>query len=1558
MSNRKRRRKFARAFRSIDRVVAHRRPRLEHLEDRTMLANYVVLDFTPDVISNEITVGRFANTFDGSVNATNRFLNYDDSDSVLDNDDARLAANQIASKVKQLLKPFIDNSSLDLQVLFTPSVTSTADPGAGETRLAAGRASDEDNVYVIYVGDLPPSEELPDLGLSLQAFEGENNETYGYVFGKAVANYLKSGDYKWKSVSDMTTTDYTTVMAYAVAHELGHLWGLGHIQDRSDFPPTFAENYHHVMNYPKHADPGSARFLDDALYWTEVLKTNGDHEYSKINAKQEVERSLGKNEDGEFLQTTVPNSENTLPTYQEALQHLFNFDPGGDNPPPSPNVNAPLPTQGVLGSTTAADVAQTLHSGFNTFRQSYLDDFAGRLNLPGGAVPLVGGNLGDLLGITSALQSAIGQIDVGAATSMAALTSQLNAAGFTIVSAVTDTQFGSLPANQPLDLIRVSRTYTLSELSAATGLSPSALAAIGDFAGLGFSGSFDASANLYFTISFGVDTAGFYLLPGNGIEGRIAVSGQIDAALGAVGAISGIGSVALSASVPLTTSSADGRLRLGDLSSAFASHSDIQIRGSAAANLDAKINIIGGKKVQFGGRWVWDLQEAGQAFVLDAANSGFDLDALNESLRDLVGDAINTLGQQTGAIVRMVNDVPIIGDELAGLIDPLIRGAISYSSTTGELAATGLADGFTITTQLSPRDFLDGSFANKDLVRVSFEKTVSQALSRSVSGGLTFDDVGVPVKLNLGGSLSITPSITFDLEFGVNASGGMFLMEGSSVELEASPTVNLTGTLGVGSLTAISATAATQFQLNPTIVFNDYDGASGERLYLEEFSAGIMVFDHPESISRVGDVDLDLSLSVNVAQIPVLGEIPEVRQILANALTWNADVTYDLASGIGDYSIDEASLPSLGNIERSLRDHFLKLLDSYNPLPIPFRNFLTNKITLFGGGVSLADMLQLGDLQILLNPQQFVGQNNVDPNKTDGAEFIRLNYDFASPGSIASLLSGKKAGLFSLDIDMTFTGIEGEFPLVHETLLASYFGILNLTGQVNGNVGLTFGVDVTVGLDTDGFYILDDNGSDHSFSLSGSVGASVIFEGDIVGIDLAQIKGTVTLTGTGFVDIVSPDPSNPKVRASDLYVNGRVVTDVLEFGLGASLGVKLQGAVGLLGVGALTYYTPEHQIADFKLFELRSGAHQPGSDAFEGLRADMERLAARVVSCSAAVLVPNPATVGACAVANWDKIQDWLKDQEKWVQDRWDDFLESGRDIEEAVGKFLCDLRDGAAEFLANAGDALLGISIGGTSLGELLGMLSGEWSEVDPPNHGPLFSVNTIDGVLRIESTPWNVLGAHHFPGENSIDQPDAQAAYITVFYDTELQGYIIDSPDFVTREVVAERETLTNGTEELERLITYRNSAFIPAAGIARIEILGTERSDKLLAAPELPVPVSFYGLGGDDLLVGTDWDDVLIGGEGNDTLVSGLGDDRVYGGGGNDYLTEDLAEGQETTDDRSSELNELDGEKATTLYEVRRVSTPCTAAGVKTTFTADPATTKSGAVRRHCRRPTIHC
>jgi Ca2+-binding RTX toxin-like protein len=759
-----------------------------------LLTNYVVLDFTPDVITNEHVVGKFADVFaPGAVNNSNRFLDYN-GDNTIGEADAKLAIGKIASRVNRLLKPFRDDPNISLVVMHTPDLHNSSDPGAGERKLAQGHASSTDNAYVVYVGDTRPTATAPEYGMAQQAFAGENNEFYAYAFAGGIKGLLASGNYGWKPQAKLTSVDFTNNVAFAIAHELGHLWGLGHLVDVDSSPanPLKPDNYHHVMNTPTYANPATARFRDDAVHKMEIGNAaTGAISLQQVNAKQEVQNSLRTSAGGAFVQTTVPNATfPTIPTYKQSLGAAADASP--NNPPPAASTTVPAATSGTAAGKTISSIATSLTTGFNSLRQDYFDDFASRLNLPAGALPLMNTDLGTLLGAESALLSAVGSINVSSATTMTQLQQQLTTAGFTIDAALSDAQFAALDPSKPADFVRASHTYSLAQIQKTAALDPQALGTIGDLAGINISGQLDVLANVYFTISFGVDTGGFYLAPGNGVLGSIAVGGNLTASAGG-GTIKGNAAIGLSPQIRLKTTNSDGRVRLADLSAnpptSFVNATDRTLVGGAGVNLEFSYTVGSARTVQFGGDWVWDLKPDATGFTLDTTNSGLDADGFFDSITQAVIDGIDDLRSKIdGGINSALNtNLPFFNNELVARLRAPVTGELDLEAEFGSTRAALAEYGFQVITTANVSTFLQnqvaGTPSTSDLLQVRLQKQAATNLQFNITDLTNFFDAALPAPFNLdqifGNNVVFTTSLTagLDLTLAVSSAGEIVIVD-------------------------------------------------------------------------------------------------------------------------------------------------------------------------------------------------------------------------------------------------------------------------------------------------------------------------------------------------------------------------------------------------------------------------------------------------------------------------------------------------------------------------------------------------------------------------------------------------------------------------------------------------------------------------------------------------------------------------------------------------------------------------------------------------------------
>ena len=210
-----------------------------------------------------------------------------------------------------------------------------------------------------------------------------------------------------------------------------------------------------------------------------------------------------------------------------------------------------------------------------------------------------------MLGIDSSLALAIVPLGLGSVTTLDDLRSQLETAGFVAQQFMTDAELTAAPPDQPADDSGVSRVYTIPGLHATTSLTSTGLTGLADLVGVNLTGSLGVNADLYFTITFGLDSGGFYLLPGEIASAPILITGKVDASLGPLVDLSGTADVNLQANVMLSTSHADGRVRLDDLTTDFGNTASLEVNGGAALNVDAEVTVFD-NTLPLTGTWLWD----------------------------------------------------------------------------------------------------------------------------------------------------------------------------------------------------------------------------------------------------------------------------------------------------------------------------------------------------------------------------------------------------------------------------------------------------------------------------------------------------------------------------------------------------------------------------------------------------------------------------------------------------------------------------------------------------------------------------------------------------------------------------------------------------------------------------------------------------------------------------------------------------------------------------------------------------------------------------------------
>jgi hypothetical protein len=207
----------------LDEPRHRRRPGVEPLEDRTLpTATRLLIDFTPDTgaaMKRDFRRRDFVDAFQitDASGQSPHFLDFNGDGVVDTTTDPALARDLIVERVRNYFAPFL---GLNVSV---QGIDFGANTDEGTRQLFQGIGSRRLQVFVMYVGGSEGDPRFSDTsGLSFQANLGHNWEGFGHAYADQIV---------WMFLHDdpqASPFEFAAFVASTVAHEMGHMLGLGH----------------------------------------------------------------------------------------------------------------------------------------------------------------------------------------------------------------------------------------------------------------------------------------------------------------------------------------------------------------------------------------------------------------------------------------------------------------------------------------------------------------------------------------------------------------------------------------------------------------------------------------------------------------------------------------------------------------------------------------------------------------------------------------------------------------------------------------------------------------------------------------------------------------------------------------------------------------------------------------------------------------------------------------------------------------------------------------------------------------------------------------------------------------------------------------------------------------------------------------------------------------------------------------------------------------------------------------------------------------------------------
>ncbi len=840
----------------------------------------------------------------------------------------------------------------------------------------------------------------------------------------------------------------------------------------------------------------------------------GDFDYQSQNPYQELVNSFST-QDALFLKNSdYPNGLPYVPSLpDEAWQFI------------APAKAAPPASQGTAAGLTIPQLATSIASGFSGVQQSTLfNQFAAQLGVSPSQVPILTQNILTTLGLDGSKLANLllqpnqpgytpsGSLDMSNIGTLSQLGTRLQQAGFNVNSILSDAQFAALSSSAPVDIVRFTRVYTLAELTGSDSFNAALLSNQPEIKNLvpGGTLNFDATAKIYLT--YGLDTAGFYLLAGKTAEAKFDGSGQLTGVLASAGSMLGIGTMSYAKSVDLKTNHTDGKIRLTDLNLPAGQLLQSQpIVGSTGLklHLDANLGAIG--NVKWDGGWSWKLTDSGAVYQPEL--SGFDTDTLMDSLSQTIDTGLGTLQSQSSSILAASSKIPMIGSTLQSITSLVLGNELNYDNPTG-LAGQYLAEqGFQISTQATPQQLLNhilkGVAPPTELLSLTYTRTENAPTQKIVaSGGISLAAWSSSLGISGSADVQASASVKTQITIGLDTVGGFFVKEGSYFQADASATGTVSGSANVAGLASLSISTGATFTATAKLLVDDSDSTVGEKVYLSgpQWNS---ILNRPESLQATGTVQLDqLKIAGGISALPKLPK-----------LTLVGTGSFNISNGSGTFTVPDSAL-----------------IDGYSQViaaGIQQVKLSAADLAKLSGNIPLIGK----DVSGVLNGAISSGLDFSFPTTNVSAYLATKGFTVQNVLPLSSLLSGNLSGdLLQFKYYKSYTATMGQFTFAGS--LSAGPAKFDLGGKLTVAPQMT--IDATFGIDlARGPYVLEGATIAATLPVSGTLTGKASV-GSLVKIDVtaqANINATAALMLSDF----------DKVPNEKLYLFETAGTDAIHF---------------------------------------------------------------------------------------------------------------------------------------------------------------------------------------------------------------------------------------------------------------------------------------------------------------------------------------------------------------------------------------------------------------------------